>query len=1811
MMKEGFSLQDIVLKDVTSAVEKNRRKSIWKRIVSFLACIVVFCTTYALILPALTMERPAECGIEEHTHTEACYIKYDTGSADTLVCAETLGLHVHTADCIGMDGAYICGYSDFVIHSHNQFCFDESGMLVCTLPEILPHIHSDFCYPASEDIGFNLPAELDGAFDGNFNGGVNNSLGHIHTDECYITEPGELICALGEDAEIHVHTDECYAQNRVLVCEIPEEPFFVDGGSALPFPDGEDDGWLTEQSPENYIPEDAIINNTAEGGRLEPVCGIPEIIPHTHTDSCFDGNGILICGMTEVLEHIHTQYCMGKPDDSDELTCTIAEGEGAHIHTVESGCFGEDGTLICGLEESEGHVHSAICYGNWILACGIEEHTHTDECYSSDEPEADPARIAYCGREEHIHAGECINDNGVVVCLIEEHKHTEECYADASAEPETFCGRTEHVHADECFDENGVLICALEEHVHGYECYTEISEEEILNALLTHSAVAYIVGYDTFDDFGIMMLADGAGSEEWDHDFAQFIKLVQMQYKDGNNGWKDVPPGYKIGKDETIAFNIKYNLPGGKLTLDYPYMTYQLPGEYLILEQQKGKVDNTQGVTVGEYIIDTNGLITIKFNDAFVKNNMDNHPIEGFIRAEAKVDSSKVTEDNNTLHFADDCNIKIEIDDTEPDNSDVRVTKSSSPENGFDADGCIEYTLTVKSNNGTKNPVILTDEMTEHLELAGDITVTGADGNSYTVTNTEKGFIIDLPQMSSGGEYTVTYKAKLKDKYKDSTVDIYPGNRVNVSSKGEDGKGPDGYDYRDTKVVQTYLSKDGEVSGESIKWTITVNEGKHDINGWTLSDAFNGVDLSGKEVDMICSDGTTKKVTLPYKFTSEDDTTGTYTITYETDIVKPIGGNSPINKAELTSPDGDKATAEKPVGLPDKPLYDPLEKQKVSFDTTSNPAIAEWKVVIDGKDNGILGQWCYEDILWNGQYMTEDQINDLKDAVAKASNGKDIKLDPVWTNGQITGFKLTADKLEKGERIEFTYKSTVPIANPDVEQTFWNDGLINGYKKNASVTYYPNYPIVVKYDTNDWNKPNTEHDYYQLNGIVKWTVQAAPPKDYNGGNFVVIENLPDGVDVQRLELRTKLYDNIEYWNDIKNDGTHIVNYNNALTVNKSQDGRTITLTISEELAKMPNLKFFDIYIETKIQDTYEYDANHKGTFKNNVAVKYENGDELGTAEQTQVITRDDTKPPIEKAAGTISNNKIPYSITINPDGLDLLEGSDKLTLIDTLTYNVYNGKTGAVFSIVPGSVKVYELVDGVKGEQLDIKDFPYHIDSVVNDLGWGNTTKIYTITMSVPDKRALVVEYTYLVKYEGGIGETLYDIKNKARLDGVAEGVNESDTSVSITIEQSSSGADTNGITLLKVDSENDGILLSGAEFELYKYSKESDCYIKVTKDDDGNPIRLKSDSFGAVNIQASYNTAYYIIETKAPEGYLLNEKPYYFVINNDDKDIYPPVIPDNFSGEYLSGGYQFYFPNENALGKIEVEKQWLEDKTGKNVTSTRTGDIQFNLMRYVLDEKPGSKPSLISVKTSVFSWGFGNIPTYFDPVNVPYGSDATITVNIPDGAGDDASPVLRINGEYVAWEKINDNNTLYYSFKVTDNVHIEVNRHDYRYAGMDANIFKPIITEPLPAELKHELVEILTISSETGWRTTITDLPKTGQVADGSGGTKTVYYAYYVEEITDGITDMVGDPVYSENNSSGITTGTITIANTVDIAPKHELPKTGGSGTTKFLSAGAGLMLIALLALLRKSKISAGGVQILLNDLHPLFAKLNHWQMA
>lgn len=105
----------------------------WKRIVRILSCIVVFCTTYALILPAITQEAQAYCGNMEHKHTEQCYKEIESCGREE---------HEHGEDCYDADGNLTCTLEE---HTHSDECYRE--LLECTEEE---HTHSLECFSDPE-----------------------------------------------------------------------------------------------------------------------------------------------------------------------------------------------------------------------------------------------------------------------------------------------------------------------------------------------------------------------------------------------------------------------------------------------------------------------------------------------------------------------------------------------------------------------------------------------------------------------------------------------------------------------------------------------------------------------------------------------------------------------------------------------------------------------------------------------------------------------------------------------------------------------------------------------------------------------------------------------------------------------------------------------------------------------------------------------------------------------------------------------------------------------------------------------------------------------------------------------------------------------------------------------------------------------------------------------------------------------------------------------------------------------------------------------------------------------------------------------------------------------------------------------------------------------------------------------------------------------------------------------------------------------------------------------------------------------------
>lgn len=269
-------------------LNKNRRqRQWWQRAVRTMAGIVVFCTTYALILPAITIGEDPVCGLEEHVHSDSCYTQQPV-----------IGLGCPADSSV------------LTVHSHDALCLDDQGVLRCGLPEVLEHTHGEDCY----DLTMVCTAE------------------HLCDENCVTTEQ-VLLCT--EESEDHIHEDACY-EIREIPCALihsHEESCYI--RSELPT--------CGKQEVQTHIHEE---NCYLADGTLD--CTKPVVYRHIHTEDCLveteQAQLVLSCGMEE---HIHTEECYPVESEEDQSDYFCGAGEHTHVET----CYDEEGELICTIPE--------------------------------------------------------------------------------------------------------------------------------------------------------------------------------------------------------------------------------------------------------------------------------------------------------------------------------------------------------------------------------------------------------------------------------------------------------------------------------------------------------------------------------------------------------------------------------------------------------------------------------------------------------------------------------------------------------------------------------------------------------------------------------------------------------------------------------------------------------------------------------------------------------------------------------------------------------------------------------------------------------------------------------------------------------------------------------------------------------------------------------------------------------------------------------------------------------------------------------------------------------------------------------------------------------------------------------------------------------------------------------------------------------------------------------------------------------------------------------------------------------------------
>ena len=194
-------MQSSLSQRVQRYIQEHLHERHWRRVVTVLACIVVFCTTYALVLPALTLTGGTFCGKEAHCHSDECYEKALICGLEERATAAGTSAHTHADECYEVQQILSCGREESAGHTHDEPCYGEGGEPVCGQEESEGHTHTEACYQEAPVLVCTEPTDT-------------VTEGHVHTDACY---EKTLIC----QKEEHAHSLQCYSDPDAV--ETPEE----------------------------------------------------------------------------------------------------------------------------------------------------------------------------------------------------------------------------------------------------------------------------------------------------------------------------------------------------------------------------------------------------------------------------------------------------------------------------------------------------------------------------------------------------------------------------------------------------------------------------------------------------------------------------------------------------------------------------------------------------------------------------------------------------------------------------------------------------------------------------------------------------------------------------------------------------------------------------------------------------------------------------------------------------------------------------------------------------------------------------------------------------------------------------------------------------------------------------------------------------------------------------------------------------------------------------------------------------------------------------------------------------------------------------------------------------------------------------------------------------------------------------------------------------------------------------------------------------------------------------------------------------
>lgn len=348
----------------------------------------------------------------------------------------------------------------------------------------------------------------------------------------------------------------------------------------------------------------------------------------------------------------------------------------------------------------------------------------------------------------------------------------------------------------------------------------------------------------------------------------------------------------------------------------------------------------------------------------------------------------------------------------------------------------------------------------------------------------------------------------------------------------------------------------------------------------------------------------------------------------------------------------------------------------------------------------------------------------------------------------------------------------------------------------------------------------------------------------------------------------------------------------------------------------------DVQVVCRVTDPDVLLGGIEKTFTNQVTLQTADGQAISTATSPATI---EPQKKLDKQITGKKSEKITFTIEANPLGEVLpAENGTTLTLIDKLT---------STLILDTGSIKV------INSKTNEGVVYTASFDATANMLKIAIPCNVpvkitYDATVDVPPGQTVSFSNdAYWEKYSPAGGDSVKEENYSYAAGGTV------------------SAGDNITLKIIKKDQNNLSSLLQGAEFKIIECKRESDGTITDVsgKEWNGTTNNTGEISFGSgssTDSAMNYNTIYKVTETKAPSGYAVNSEPIYIMVPRKEENAadYSDYVKTCINDSQIHKQYKSIYELTvyNHKGEITVEKKFKD--AGGDDSSPVSGTYTFGL---------------------------------------------------------------------------------------------------------------------------------------------------------------------------------------------------------------------------------------------------------------------------